>query len=49
LHVAGATVAGAIVFYSLLVNLIVTIGLSWVLNAANADAGTDLTTAADYA
>jgi len=49
LHVGGATVSGAIVFYSLLVNLAVTVALSWALNAAKADAGSDLTTAADYA
>jgi SSS family solute:Na+ symporter len=48
LHAGAATVIGAIVFYSLLVNLIVTVGLSWALNAAKADAGSDLTTAADY-
>ncbi len=49
LHAGGATLNGAIVFYALLVNLVVTGALSWVLNAAKADAGTDLTTAADYA
>ncbi len=47
--VGTGTVAGAIVFYSLIVNLAVTIVLTCVLNAAKADRGTDLTTAADYA
>jgi SSS family solute:Na+ symporter len=49
LHIGAAVVPGAVVFYSLLVNLIVTIILTWVLNSVRADAGTDLTTAADYA
>ncbi len=48
-HVGAATISGAIVLYSLIVNLLVTILLSWVFSAAKADAGTDLTTAADYA
>jgi SSS family solute:Na+ symporter len=49
LHAGGAVLSGAIVFYSLFVNLIVTIVLSWVLSAVRADGGSDLTTAADYA
>jgi len=49
LHAGLATLSGAIVFYSLLANLIVTVALSWALTAAKADAGQDLTTAADYA
>ncbi len=49
LHLGGAVVNGAIVFYSLVVNLALTFALSWALNAAKADAGNDLTTAADYA
>lgn len=49
LHLGAAVVPGAIVLYSLLANLIVTVLLTWVLNLAKADAGSDLTTAADYA
>ena len=49
LHIAGATLPGAIVFYSLAVNIVVTAVLSWIFNAAKLHAGSDLTTAADYA
>jgi SSS family solute:Na+ symporter len=49
LWAAAGTLTGAIVFYSLLVNLLVTLVLSWVLNAVRIDSGTDRTTAADYA
>jgi hypothetical protein len=49
LHLGGAVVAGAIVFYSFAVNLIVTIVLSWIFNVANVQAGSDLTSAGDYA
>jgi solute:Na+ symporter, SSS family len=49
LHVGAATIAGAIVFYSLLVNIIVTVLATLALNVAKTDTGTDFTTAADYA
>ena len=49
LHIAGTVIPGAIVFYSLAVNLIVTGVLSWVFNASNVASGSDLTSAADYA
>ena len=48
IHAAGATLMGAIVFYSLLVNLIVTFVYSGVMSAAKANFGTDFTSAADY-
>jgi hypothetical protein len=49
LHIGAGVVAGAIVFYSFVVNLVVTLVLSWVFNLAKLEAGSDLTSAADYA
>ncbi|HKU67100.1 MAG TPA: sodium:solute symporter [Candidatus Baltobacteraceae bacterium] len=49
LHVGGTVLAGANMFYAFLVNLAVTAVLTLVLSALKANAGTDLTTAADYA
>lgn len=49
LHLGTSVLPGAIVFYSFVVNLIVTSALSWVLNTMNVSAGSDLTNAADYA
>jgi SSS family solute:Na+ symporter len=49
LHLGSSVIPGAIVFYSLLLNLIVTMVLTWVFNLAKLEAGNDLTTAGDYA
>jgi SSS family solute:Na+ symporter len=49
LHVGGTILAGANMFYAFVVNVVVTAILTLVLNALNANAGTDVTTAADYA
>jgi len=49
LHLGGAVLAGANMFYAFIVNLIVTAVLTAALGAMKAQAGTDLTTAADYA
>jgi SSS family solute:Na+ symporter len=49
LHVGGTVIAGANMFYAFLVNLAVAAVLTVVLSALKANAGTDVTTAADYA
>lgn len=49
LHLGGAVLAGANMFYAFIVNLGVTVVLTLVLGAIKANAGTDVTTAADYA
>jgi SSS family solute:Na+ symporter len=49
LQLGSSVIPGAIVFYSLLLNLAVTIALTWVFNLAKLEAGSDLTTAGDYA
>ncbi len=49
LHVGGGVLAGANMFYAFIVNLVVAALLTLVFNALKANAGTDLTTAADYA
>ncbi len=49
LHVGGAVLAGANMFYAFVLNLAVTAVLTLVLGALKAGAGTDVTTAADYA
>lgn len=49
LRFSGIVIPGAIVFYSLAVNLFVTVALSWFFNAAKFRSGVDFTTAADYA
>jgi SSS family solute:Na+ symporter len=49
LHLGGSVLAGANMFYAFLVNLAVTVLLTLVFNAVKANAGTDVTTAADYA
>jgi hypothetical protein len=41
--------AGANMFYAFIANLLVAALLTLVLNAVKANAGTDVTTAADYA
>ncbi len=49
LHAGAWALTGAIVFYSLIVNVIVSLILTGILYAMKTDAGTDFTTAADYA
>jgi SSS family solute:Na+ symporter len=49
LHIGSAVLAGANLFYAFIVNLIVASLLTPVMNALNANKGTDLKTAADYA
>lgn len=49
LHVGGTVLAGANMFYAFIVNLAVTVVLTLVFNAVKANAGTDVTSAADYA
>ncbi|HLI96267.1 MAG TPA: sodium:solute symporter [Candidatus Baltobacteraceae bacterium] len=49
LHIGGGVLAGANMFYAFIVNLAVAALLTLVFNAVKANAGSDLTTAADYA
>jgi SSS family solute:Na+ symporter len=49
LHIGGTVLAGANMFYAFIANLAVTVVLTFALNALKANAGTDVTTAADYA
>ena len=49
LRIGDETLNGAIVLYSLLVNLAVTFAATWVFDAMKIDRGLDLTTAGDYA
>lgn len=49
LRIGGATLSGAIVMYSLLLNLGVTYASTWVFDAIKIDRGLDFTTAGDYA
>jgi SSS family solute:Na+ symporter len=49
LHVGGTVLAGANMFYAFIVNLAITVVVTLLFNAIKADAGTDVTTAADYA
>lgn len=49
LHLRGGSLTGLIAFYSLVINLVVSAGLTLLLRAANYGAGIDRTTAADYA
>lgn len=49
LHIGGTVLAGANMFYAFIVNLAVAAMLTLVLAALKANAGTDVTTAADYA
>jgi SSS family solute:Na+ symporter len=49
LHLRGGSLTGLIAFYSLVLNLVVSAGITLVLRAANHGAGIDRTTAADYA
>lgn len=49
LHIGGSVLAGANMFYAFVANLLVAAILTLVLNAVKANAGTDVTTAADYA
>jgi hypothetical protein len=49
LHFGGTVLAGANMFYAFIANLLDAALLTLVLNAVKANAGTDVTTAADYA
>jgi len=49
LHVGSTVLPGANMFYAFIVNMAVAALLTLVLSAMNANAGTDVTTAADYA
>ncbi len=49
LHVGGASLNGAIIFYSLLVNLAVTYISTWTFGALKIDRGADYTVSGDYA
>jgi solute:Na+ symporter, SSS family len=49
LHAFGATLTGFIAFYSLLVNLLISAGLTLALRGAGIACGSDRTTAADFA
>ena len=49
IHVGGFSLGGAIVLYSLLVNLIITFAATWVFDAMKIDRGYDYTIAGDYA
>jgi len=49
LHAFGTTLTGFIAFYSLLVNLLISVGLTLALHAAGVARGSDRTTAADFA
>jgi SSS family solute:Na+ symporter len=48
LHIGGMLVPGYTAFYAFIANVVVTIVLSIVLNAAGVSSGTDQTTPADY-
>ena len=48
LQLGGTTLPGYVAFYALIVNLAVTVVCTFALNAAKADRGADLTSAADY-
>ncbi|MBV9323548.1 MAG: sodium:solute symporter [Chloroflexi bacterium] len=48
LSIGGSTIPGYAALYSLIVNLVVAIVLTWVFNAASAPAGADETAVADY-
>ena len=49
LHLGASIVPGAIVFCAFVINLLVTVVLSWILNMMQSGERTDFTTAADYA
>jgi SSS family solute:Na+ symporter len=49
LHIGSAVIGGAILFYAFLLNVAVTLILSWILGILRSTAGTDLTAASDFA
>jgi solute:Na+ symporter, SSS family len=49
LHLFGETLIGYGPFYALILNLLVAVVATWILNAARVASGTDATSAADYA